>query len=128
MRARWKNVARTKPQHSHTSPINQANQREPAQNAGTRRKPKDIPGGPPFFSCFLLYDWWMTEVLCAYFRMHLSAESENQYSKRSETMGDKGGKKDKDKSQKQSNEKQKHKEQEKVEKQPKKKAWGLASD
>jgi hypothetical protein len=49
------------------------------------------------------------------------AEFEKQYSERSKTMGDKGGKKDKQKSQKQSGEKQKHKEKEKTDKQPKKK-------
>jgi hypothetical protein len=40
---------------------------------------------------------------------------------RSETMGDKGGKKSKEKTQKQHTDKVKHKEQEKLEKQPKKK-------
>ena len=48
-------------------------------------------------------------------------ESEKQPLERSETMGDKGGKKDKDKSQKQSSEKQKQREKDKSDKQPKKK-------
>jgi len=40
---------------------------------------------------------------------------------RNDTMGDKGGKKDKEKSQKQSSEKQKQKDKNKIDKQPKRK-------
>jgi len=48
-------------------------------------------------------------------------EAKRRYLERSNSMGDKGGKKDKEKTQKQSGEKQKQKEKNKLDKQPKRK-------
>lgn len=54
-------------------------------------------------------------------------ESEGKFFKRSTTMGDKGGKKNKEKSQKQSHEKQKQKDKGKADKQPKSRLLGPPS-